>query len=466
MIALMLLSAAGASRAHAYPAMQPSETGAIITVDTFGDWVQEDGNCSLREAILAANTNASADTCPAGSGIEIDRIVLPAGFYPISRAGEDDTAQYGDLDILDDVVILGSGREYTIVDGGDIDRVFHIAAAVEVVIQHLTIQNGRILDEDSGGGGVLNWGTLTLRDVTLQGNHAFLVGGGLLNWSHLPSTAMSYVPSPTSPLSSARSWSQEPSSLRDAFLKDNFTARLASSSVYTATATVVNSFLTDNEAGDGGAIFNTLDSQVYLNNSTLSANSAITETGGALDNAGVGSVWNVTISGNDALLGGGGIFNDGTLEIESSTIVNNASGDPGAAGNVQALNLTRFSNSLVANHASGSNCIGDADDLVSSGYNLDSGSSCRFIHPEDVTGTGELTLGSLADNGGLTPTHALLLGSPAIDVGDDGNCPTWDQRGAVRPADGTGDDIAHCDIGAYEFDAEFPELLFVPLIHR
>ena len=60
-------------------------------------------------------------------------------------------------------------------------------------------------------------------------------------------------------------------------------------------------------------------------------------------------------------------------------------------------------------------------------------------------------LGPLQDNGGPTWTHALLDGSPAIDTGTPTDCPAIDQRGYLRPVDGDGDDIAVCDIGAYEY---------------
>jgi hypothetical protein len=53
-------------------------------------------------------------------------------------------------------------------------------------------------------------------------------------------------------------------------------------------------------------------------------------------------------------------------------------------------------------------------------------------------------LGPLADNGGPTRTHALLLGSPAIDAASTPDCPTTDQRGVLRPQG------AACDIGSYE----------------
>jgi hypothetical protein len=59
-------------------------------------------------------------------------------------------------------------------------------------------------------------------------------------------------------------------------------------------------------------------------------------------------------------------------------------------------------------------------------------------------------LGSLADNGGPTMTHALLPGSPAIDAADPAMCPSADQRGAPR-VDGDGDSVAACDIGAFEY---------------
>jgi hypothetical protein len=72
--------------------------------------------------------------------------------------------------------------------------------------------------------------------------------------------------------------------------------------------------------------------------------------------------------------------------------------------------------------------------------------------------SGDPLLGPLADNGGLTKTHALLNNSPAIDSGYCVYSPESDQRGEVRPA-GSG-----CDIGAYERSAT--QSIFLPLILR
>ena len=71
----------------------------------------------------------------------------------------------------------------------------------------------------------------------------------------------------------------------------------------------------------------------------------------------------------------------------------------------------------------------------------------------------------LADNGGLTLTHALQAGSPAIDAGDPsalagvGNVPLYDQREATfdRVVDG-GSGGARIDIGAYEKQSS-PDIL-------
>jgi len=98
-------------------------------------------------------------------------------------------------------------------------------------------------------------------------------------------------------------------------------------------------------------------------------------------------------------------------------------------------------NTMLANGDGSANCSGPT---VSLGNNLENGETCDFD-----TGLGDLTnsdplLGPLADNGGPTFTYALLEGSPAIDAGDDTNCPDVDQRGEPRPQ-GDG-----CDIGAYE----------------
>ena len=87
--------------------------------------------------------------------------------------------------------------------------------------------------------------------------------------------------------------------------------------------------------------------------------------------------------------------------------------------------------------------------METTGYNLDSGTTCGLLAVTDITGS-EPLLGALANNGGPTQTQALQAGSPAIDHGGTSTtgCPSADQRGSTRP-DEAGDG-GTCDIGAYE----------------
>lgn len=77
----------------------PAAWAAAISVNTTTDEINRDGDCSLREALQAANADTAVDACPAGNGA--DTIILPAGTYTLTIAGSSTTA--GDLDITDDV---------------------------------------------------------------------------------------------------------------------------------------------------------------------------------------------------------------------------------------------------------------------------------------------------------------------------------------------------------------------------
>src|SRR5207248_1366560 len=113
------------------------------------------GDCSLREAIQAANTDSAIDACTAGAGA--DTITVPAGTYTLSVAGiGEDANATGDLDITGMLIINGAGSSSTIVDGGAIDRVFDVHPTT-VQINGITIRNGDT--STATGGGILNTGT-------------------------------------------------------------------------------------------------------------------------------------------------------------------------------------------------------------------------------------------------------------------------------------------------------------------
>jgi Bacterial Ig-like domain/Thrombospondin type 3 repeat len=105
-----------------------------------------------------------------------------------------------------------------------------------------------------------------------------------------------------------------------------------------------------------------------------------------------------------------------------------------------------LSNSVLVNNLSGGNCGGEFFRVADGGYNIDSGTSCRF---GQVTGSLSntdplLDPAGLQDNGGLTQTIALQPDSPAVDLVGQGACPppTTDQRGVGRPQEPTPPDSA------------------------
>ena len=188
-------------------------------------------------------------------------------------------------------------------------------------------------------------------------------------------------------------------------------------------------------AQSGGAIVNF--GRLHVVNSTFSGNH-VTGAGpaGAIWNTEELSVVGTTISGNSVVAGGGGILNNGQVEIANSILAGNVNaGAPDCGGTLGSQGYN------IVGDATGCTLVGGAGDQV--------GTAAAPLNP---------LLGPLASNGGPTPTMALLAGSPAREAGNPAPpadavaplppdltpCPLTDQRGIVRPAG------ARCDIGAFE----------------
>jgi hypothetical protein len=201
---------------------------------------------------------------------------------------------------------------------------------------------------------------------------------------------------------------------------------------------IFNSTMSDNSEYDGlyrpGGILLNAWGYICLSGCTISSNWS---SAGILSTLGTLYLTNCTISGNPGM-GIDRSQGNSTVQAVNCTIAYNGIGvDNSGPGTFYALNT------LIANNASND----FSGTLTSQGYNLIGSLKTNTIivgsTNGDIYGVDPL-LGPLQNNGGLTLTHALLTGSPAIDAGTRAGAPLTDQRGVVRQF-GLG-----VDIGAFE----------------
>jgi hypothetical protein len=206
---------------------------------------------------------------------------------------------------------------------------------------------------------------------------------------------------------------------------------------YAATLNVIDSTITGNDGDVNGGIVNWYG-MLVVSNSAFMDNATHGRNNSAILNLGAATVQNSTFSGNS----GNALHNAGshTLVVVNSTLVDN---DVGLTNE----GILHLSNTIIANSISGGDCI-NSGTLAANSHNLIEDGSCSPAL------SGEPLLSPLQDNGGPTPTYALLPGSPAIDAGDNAICPAVDPRGEPRPVDYNRDNSVGCDIGAFELQSD------------
>jgi hypothetical protein len=277
----------------------PSTLTVTNTLDT---GIKGDG--SLRGEIAAA----------AQSG---DTIV----FDPRTMAGKQILLSGLELYVDKNLTIQGLPTG-SVINGAGASRVFDVGVGVSVTLANLTITGGSGIDDlfnaigspsDGLGGGILNSGTLTVRNCTVTGNTDLIggpnFGGGIYN-------DLGAVLTVTGSTVSGNG---------NVFGPDHTGS---GGGIYNAgTLTIDGSVLSGNVAFDGGGIFNAAGGTLSMTGTTLSGNSA-DSLGGGLYNTyrATATVMNCTLTGNTAHFFGGGIYNDkyGHLAIGGSTFSNNA----------------------------------------------------------------------------------------------------------------------------------------------
>ncbi len=379
-----------------------------------------------------------------------DRALTAAEVQGAAAAGGAAAAQLAITRTSGPILIDGTGRSVTI-SGGGRTRILQTGAGTKVGLTRLTLTggNGSGGGSEGAGGAIASNGTLTLTDVTATGNTARLNGGVI--YQHAATLTI----------------------VRGTFT--NNTAGYSAGAVAQNVGTLVVSASTfaNNTSEYGGALYGNGVAAMRVTDSTFTANGATSfggaiglETGTTLDVAGS------TFSANNGGGGGGGAINfDGPVTVRASTFTGNVGGHGGALRSGATGTLTLTDSTVVGNTASASgggitnsNVLTLAGSIVA-GNAVTAAGGRRDIEGAVTTNAGYNLLGTalqgttsgtgtvfsdspgvaaLADNGGPTPTMALLPGSAAADANNPANT-TVDQRG-VAVHNG------RRDIGAFEGD--------------
>ena len=448
-----------------------------LVVTTSQDIVDPiDGLVSLREAIAAANDPTAGinnDGDADGDGFPSDTITfegsvffggddnvirLTQGELIIDESLSIDGSSVGGVLITgdangDDVTLLNTeitdllGSPSNLLD--DNTRVLNFSGPTgNLTLTNLTVTGGQAGGFSEGGG--IRFGSsgmLTISDSTISGNSGYY-GGGVYTDSGNVAVASSTISG------------------------NSNTGYGAGGGIYSSSGnvSVTNSTIGGNNSYGGGGI-SAGSGSVYLNSSTINGNSSRSFDGGGaiLTDSGNISVINSTISGNSNIDTGGGVSTgSGNVLITNSTIVGNSGGGVSIVDDNLSSALT-ITNSIVAGNVQNSANSTPLDLVLNPDVSLTINRSLIGVGDNLGTTSGNLVgtqaspldprLGPLADNGGLTLTHALLPGSPAIGAGsnalaldENGNQLTTDQRGENRF-------VETVDIGALESEFDDPFLL-------
>ncbi len=457
----------------------------VTKTDDTDDGVCSPGDCSLREAVDNAN---------ACSGVRT--INLPAGGYSLTIDGDDENLnKTGDLDVLDDLIIIGTGAPSI---NGNIERSFYIHSGVTATFDGIWLMDGDAIY----GGGLVNEGNLTLNNFTCNYNGVAMppstignaMGGCIFNTGDLAISNGNFLENSamyggavynndgatvsidgstfTSNLAASNGgalWNGIGSDMTvsdstfdmnvvgtnggaiwshgslngESLIIEGSEAGSSGGGVFSwdSSAIFYNVWITGNTASLGGGIYNN-QSMVHFYESGLTANHAFGN-GGAVYNfdsnpsAPTGGLLlkNVTVSSNTAGAGAG-IYNSGSFDLRFITVAdNNPEGIRIDAGTEILLRSSILSNNT------GGDCAGISPDSLD--YNLTSDSTCALIGSHDILNVTTL-IEPLGFYGSIAPSHPLTYGSPALDSGVPDVCTSHDQNNTPRPQG------AWCDRGAFE----------------
>jgi CSLREA domain-containing protein len=329
-------------------------------------------DCSLREAIAAANAAATDDVIEFSSAVfgTVQTITLGGTQLEINNNGS--------------LTINGTGAANLIVSGNNASRVF-VFEGTTAVLNNIKVTGGKILANGDGGGIFNNSGNVTINNSVITNNAAASgtfsgEGGGIYNRGTM------IINSSTISNNSAASQGGGISStsgtgggtailtVNNSTISGNTTGGIGAGlyNYYDCTINVTGSVITGNQAVWGGGVSS--DGTATLTNTSVSNNGATQGGGGiAVGGRAFMTLSGVTIDGNIAAAAGGGIWSNGdfggSLTITGSTIKNNRSHTTGGA-----LFNTRkpvdLSNSLIENNEAFDSGGGINDNNIGTPFNV------------------------------------------------------------------------------------------------
>ena len=434
-----------------------------INVNSTADTIAVDGTITLREAITSLNTNTpvNADLAAIVFNNTNDTIDLTGITGTITLTATLPT-------INESVSVNGPGAATLTVSGNNAVQILTTNNG-PVSISNLTFANAfgvtlnltnvNFSSNVAGGGGALfnNGGTVTITSSTFTANTVNGFGGGAIRNGGTLNIVNSTFTENTATVASQGG---------GAILIDSGAVNITGSTFSGNSSqntdgggaiyhrgggellSITDSTFSNNiSAADGGAIRNDATQPLNVTNSTFNGNQAA-QNGGGIVNSGPATITNSTFSANTAAQFGA-IRNGGTLNLRSSTLtLNTATNQGGGIFNTATANVR---NTIIAGNTAPLNPDVDGTFFTSEGNNLiGNGTGSNFTNGtnNDQVGTAGTpinpNLAALANNGGLTQTHALNAGSPAIDAGNSTIAPATDQRNLTRPSGSA------ADIGAFE----------------
>ncbi len=384
--------------------LKPAGTRLEILVTTLENELNNDGDCSLREALQAANTNALVDACLAGNAILTDTITFDvAGIITV-------TSQ---LSVTTGGPLIIDGRDVITTSGNKTTRVWWVDSGSLLTLKRLVVANG-YLANDSGAGLYNNGGYLTIDQVAFVGNRftisdslhyygggiysaggtldvvdsrfedngsvdKYSHGGGIANinttgqilrttfQNNSSASCMQGIPC-THPGGGGYYQSYSSVTIQESIFISN-TATYGGGGVYNrwGPLTIINSSFSGNSGAFGGGMTNggevTVSNSTFLGNSgsgiynwgdiTISNSTFLGNGAGGITNSGLMTITDSTFSGNQ----GSGISNDGHITIADCTFSGNSAAYGGGISSLPqrvpgaAAFLTISNSTFTGNHA-------------------------------------------------------------------------------------------------------------------